>query len=813
MAKKIIRKRRTKEEMEADGEGIRSRGLHMQQKVSIGVFLLGVFIVFALFGMSGAVGNFVFDIITSYLGIFAYLLPFLFFYLSYLLIKKNILKILELEAFILSIVLGSMFVLGGFIGASGSSISGSLGAWLALHMGIEIGVWPSVFIFSFFILGSLAFYFQEYIADAFSREYTYEEDSEDPSLGEGGRGRELELTENDMEEESGEVKRNIFVRFFIWLFSLFSFNKEKNNLVMIDGEHSDLEMSNEQNVRDQLFGRLAGKEAIAESLITENSMSASKNFSKNNFNTENSSELNKKEDYAKPRVKAESYIVSDYERPPLNLYDEDSGKPSAGDNKENARLIKRTMQNFGISVEMDEVSVGPTVTRYCLKPAQGVKLSKIAALDKNLAMELSTTNVRIEAPIPGRSVVGIEIPNKSKANLGIGTLFENPSFAEDKTPLLIAIGKDISGAPIYANLAKIPHLLIAGTTGSGKSVMIHTLIQSLIYRNSPADLKFIMIDPKKVELAFYNKLPHLYTNVIKEPKKAIQTLNWLVQEMERRYEVLEEHGKQNIAGYHASVHEKIKRAEASKRPVMEELPEKMPYIVLIIDELADFMMAYPKEMESGIVRLAQKSRAVGIHLILSTQKPLATIISSVIKANVPGRIALKVSSRMDSMVILDNIGAEKLLGNGDLLFMNSDGSDIKRIQSPNVTDKEVVRVVDYLKNKYDKYTTEELKLPEAGGNGNMLGSFNMDTSNDKDDRYEEAKAIILQTKNTSITNLQRKMGVGYARAAKLVDMLEASGVIGKQNGSKPREILVDNSANRDLNEDEYKGDEEFHSND
>jgi S-DNA-T family DNA segregation ATPase FtsK/SpoIIIE len=507
------------------------------------------------------------------------------------------------------------------------------------------------------------------------------------------------------------------------------------------------------------------------------------------------------EERAKPQAKVRPMQTDlKYERPPLNLYEEDSGKPSAGDNKENARLIKRTMQNFGISVEMDEVSVGPTVTRYCLKPAQGVKLNRIAALDKNLAMELSTTTVRIEAPVPGKSVVGVEIPNKTKAMIGLGTMFADAKFQEDKRPLLMAIGKDIAGDPTYADLAKMPHLLVAGMTGAGKSVMVHTLIHSLIYRNSPEELKFIMIDPKKVELAFYQKLPHLYTPVIKEPKKAVQTLNWLVQEMERRYEVLEECGKQNIGGYHTLVHDKYLQAERSKRPVMEELPEKMPYIIVVIDELADFMMAYPKEMESGIVRLAQKSRAVGIHLILSTQKPLASIVSSVIKANVPGRIALKVSSRVDSMVIIDQIGAEKLLGYGDLLLVSSDGGDAKRIQSPYISEKEINRVMDFLKNKYLDYVPEDLVLPGANGVA-VSGAFNSNGyggDESQDERFEEAKEIVLVSKNASTTFLQRKMGVGYARAAKLIDALEGAGIIGPANGSKPREILASPQAGTKL---------------
>jgi S-DNA-T family DNA segregation ATPase FtsK/SpoIIIE len=504
-----------------------------------------------------------------------------------------------------------------------------------------------------------------------------------------------------------------------------------------------------------------------------------------------------------------------YSSPPLNLYEEDKGKPSAGDNKANAQTIKRTLQNFQISVEMDEVSVGPTVTRYTLKPAQGVKLSKIAGLDKNLAMDLSTTSIRIEAPIPGKSLVGIEIPNRIKATLGIGTLFANPLIQEEANPLTIALGKDINGKAVFVPLSKMPHLLIAGTTGSGKSSTIHALIQSLIFKNSPTHLKFIMIDPKKVELSLYQKLPHLYTPVVKEPKKAVQVLNWLINEMERRYEVLESFGKVNIAGYHNMMHEKnAKIIEKNKKrdPAdRENLLERMPYFVIVVDELADFMMAYPKEMESCIVRLAQKSRAVGIHLVLSTQRPSTNVITGVIKGNIPARVALKVVSQIDSRVILDTNGAEKLLGAGDMLFMNSDGSDIKRIQAPFVTEREIERVVDFLRNKYKEFAPQEISLPQNINIQAIQGRSVDGPSEDEeglDDRFSEAKDIVISTKIASVTFLQRKMGIGYGRAARLIDLLEQKGIVGpQQTGSKPREVYGDSgNGNVSKNSDELPED-------
>lgn len=708
--------------------------------VSYFLFFLAIITGFSLFGTSGKLGNVIFGFATSYIGIYTYLLPITLAIFGYLFFSHKVHLLWSRRGLFLELLLASLFLMVSYADGESGSLGGSLGSSAIQSLDQTIGTIPAFLIFLISFIGSIF----------------------------GILDRKPSLPEFKLPN--------------IHLPGLPNLLSKKNDEEEFYEEDTEPEPA--KDVRDELLGTL--DTAV---LTKEEKERVSVRKSKM---IKAVSATDEEEELARPARKQPVHIDTNYEKPPLSLYEEDSGKPSAGDNKENARLIKRTMQNFGISVEMDEVSVGPTVTRYCLKPAQGVKLNRIAALDKNLAMELSTTTVRIEAPVPGKSVVGIEIPNKTKAMIGLGTMFADNKFQEDKRPLLMAIGKDIAGEPTYADLAKMPHLLVAGMTGAGKSVMVHTLIHSLIYRNSPDDLKFIMIDPKKVELSFYQKLPHLYTPVIKEPKKAVQTLNWLVHEMERRYEILEEHGKQNISGYHALVRDKYVKAENSKRSVMEELPERMPYIIVVIDELADFMMAYPKEMESGIVRLAQKSRAVGIHLVLSTQKPLASIVSSVIKANVPGRIALKVASRVDSMVIIDQIGAEKLLGYGDLLLVSSDGGDAKRIQSPYISEKEIVRVIDFLKGRYNDYVPEDLVLPSANGSVTVgafnSGGFGGDES--QDDRFEEAKDIVLSSKNASTTFLQRKMGVGYARAAKLIDALEGAGIIGPANGSKPREILA-----------------------
>ena len=444
---------------------------------------------------------------------------------------------------------------------------------------------------------------------------------------------------------------------------------------------------------------------------------------------------------------------------------------------------------------MDEVTVGPTVTRYALKPAQGVKIEKIINLANNIALELGVSSVSITR-VQERSLIGIEVPNKQKSKLGLASLLEKKDFLDRKDKLTIALGKDIYGDAVLIDGARMPHLLIAGTTGSGKSSLIHGIINSLIYKNSPYELKFILIDPKKVEFAMYSNLPHLMTPVIKEPKKAIQTLNWLVQEMDRRYQILEDCGKQNIGAYHSFVAEKYSKALSrggDKGISQEKLPEKMPFIVLVIDELADFMMKYPKEMESGIVKLAQMSRAVGIHLILATQRPSTNVITGVIKGNIPSRVALRVASQVDSRVIIDQGGAEKLLGFGDMLFMGSDGSDTKRIQAPFVSEEEIKEAVAYLRAEYDDVVTEELKTRD----GNIVGAQNLNSVSsgqsygqngnsgpvsdadfgDDDEKYEEAKQVVQQTKKTSISNLQVRLGTGYARSAKLINMLESAGII------------------------------------
>lgn len=465
--------------------------------------------------------------------------------------------------------------------------------------------------------------------------------------------------------------------------------------------------------------------------------------------------------------------------PPLSLLEKDKGKPGVGDIKANANIIKRTLQNFGIVVEMDEISIGPSVTRYALKPAEGVKLSKILTLQQNLELALAAHPVRIEAPIPGKSLVGIEVPNSAKTTIGLGSLLSDRAYGESDKPLLVALGKDVSGDAHFANIAKMPHALVAGATGSGKSVTIHAIINSLLFRNPPENLKFIMIDPKRVELTLYNKIPHLLTPVITDAKKAILALKWATKEMERRYDILEKESVRDIDSYHKNV---LAEGGDEKDP--------MPYIVIIIDELADLMQAYPRELESGIVRLAQMSRAVGLHLLLSTQRPSVNVITGLIKANVPSRIALQVASQIDSRTILDAPGAEKLLGQGDMLYLSGERSKPFRLQSAFISETEVKKVVKFLRDAYSDTLTDELNFTaENTSNGIFAASLDSDGDEDDDELYEEAREIVTEAGKASTSFLQRKLRIGYARAARLIDILEAKGVIGPGSGAKPREVL------------------------
>ena len=468
--------------------------------------------------------------------------------------------------------------------------------------------------------------------------------------------------------------------------------------------------------------------------------------------------------------------IKNYVAPPLDLLVSTVEKPTIGDLRGNANIIKRTLESFGIAVEMGEINVGPTVTRYTLKPAEGMKLSRITALGQDLALALAAHPIRIEAPIPGKSLVGIEVPNISAAVVRLGSMLLYPEFAKADS-LTFALGRNVQGEPVFVNIAKMPHLLIAGATGSGKSITIQTLILSLLYKNSPDQLKFIMVDPKRVELSIYNGLPHLIAPVVTDNKKAIGALRWVIQEMDRRYILLQEAGSRDIKSYNKSN------------------KDQLPFIVVVIDEMADLMTTFGREVEGSIVRLAQMARATGIHLVLSTQRPSVEVITGLIKANITGRIALQVASQIDSRTILDTAGAEKLLGSGDSLLQSAELSKPLRVQGSYVTEEELKRVIKFIKenNELPEPDPEALTEgdPEAAGGGlPLFDQVNSDA--DDDELLPEAIEEVRRANKASASLLQRRLKVGYARAARLIDIMEEKGIVGPGDGAKPREILVDN---------------------
>lgn len=743
MAKK--NKRNKKKEEEEIYETEKKRNLKegtIQGILSIGFFILFVFFVLARFGLAGVVGARFYDISSFLLGFGYFLLPLLsvFFAISFLLSLKPLLAIPKLLGSFIFVFsgLGIITVLfPGNGGILGNFVATPLVALFDLYITIFI-LWGTLVISAIIVL-------------------------------------EAELN-------ADSIRR----------MSIFNLGKKEKE----EDEFTEIEIpETEESAKKKKTSEETKKEEVTDSQEKEKPSSGLGNIL--NFGKEEKSSFE--------NISRE-FGDKTYLPPPISLFEKDRGRPGVGDIKANANIIKRTLLNFGISVEMDEISVGPTVTRYALKPAEGVKLARIVNLQNDLALALAAHPIRIEAPIPGRALVGVEIPNQTKTTVGLGTLFTSPQFTESSNPLMITLGRGISGSIHFANLAKMPHLLVAGATGSGKSVTIHAIIASLLFRNSPENLKFLMVDPKRVELTLYNDIPHLLTPVIKTPKEAILALKWAAKEMDRRYDILESCRVRDVTSYHQNVlqpaldeykKKKEKLTKKKDKTALEELelekehmPERLPYIVIIIDELADIMTSYPRELEVGVVRLAQMSRAVGIHLILSTQRPSVNIITGLIKANIPARIALQVSSQIDSRTILDTGGAEKLLGAGDMLYLSGEMSKPQRIQSAYVSENEAKKIVKFLKKSYQDELNEEIDLGNSQElDKNVLFESSLDNDED-DDLYEDAKQAVIDAGKASTSYIQRKLRVGYARAARLMDILEERGVVGPADGAKPREILL-----------------------
>jgi DNA segregation ATPase FtsK/SpoIIIE, S-DNA-T family len=775
MKKENIQKKKKQQKLPAEkNEGKDSRNTPKVKSETketiqaIGLFVLAAFFILASFGKGGSLGSFTYESFGKLFGLGYYLFPIIFVTLSFSFLSDHERVFTKLKMF------SSVLFIGAGLGLIHIARAGKGGAVGSLFTDPLLRLFDtpvSVLILLGVLVASLLLIFESsfriaQIKQMVSRKHQGVDNIE----------YDEELEEDDMSDIE-EARRKL---------------KDKKNPALL-AEDDTSSKTEDRGIVDKVKDKI----------------SKIKDSSKEDLKNEDN-----KEDGAIIAVSRKNVLLGKpFVAPPLSLLEMDKGKPNVGDTKANSNIIKRTLQNFGIDVEMDDVTIGPSVTRYALKPAEGVKLSRILGLQNNLSLALAAHPLRIEAPIPGKSLVGIEVPNSTKTTVGLGSMLGHDDFQKSEKPLMMALGKGISGKAYFANLAKAPHMLIAGATGSGKSVTIHAIITSLLYRNSPQNLRMIMIDPKRVELTLYDKIPHLLTPVIKDAKKAIMALRWGAKEMDRRYDVLEKHSVRDIDSYHKNILypalEKRKKDGVSPETTDKDDLDPMPYIVIVIDELADIMQTYPRELEAGIVRLAQMSRAVGIHLILSTQRPSVNVITGLIKANVPTRIALQVASQVDSRTILDMRGAEELLGAGDMLYLGGEMSSPQRIQSAFVTESELKKVVKHLCDNNVEDIGGEIQLGEKqeGVNDPIFSDgvtiSGGDPDAEDDDLYEEAKAVVIEAGKASTSYLQRKLRVGYARAARLMDILEDKGVVGPADGAKPREVIGHSgNSNSDENDSE-----------
>jgi S-DNA-T family DNA segregation ATPase FtsK/SpoIIIE len=719
--------------------------------LSVVCVMIGVLLLFSMVHAGGAGGEALFKGLSSLMGVYAYFTPILCMYTAYYLWKEELPEIRTITA------IGVLLLLTGVAGLGtllfGKSFGGMLGGALATPLYAKFEFFPT-----FFFLGGLsligAIIFLE----------------RKPSL---------------------EPVKTVTVH---PLLKLFSFVKNKKD------RRFDDEDELQEELVEEIEENLTRDEGEDLALLDQEDIlegDADADLRKELF-----SELSPEEEEVVPKTKKtekpqQIILTPEFVPPPLDLLNVDSGKSGAGDSKSKMLTIQKTLEHFKIHVEMGEVTVGPTVTQFTLKPAQGVNLSKVVALHDNLAMELGSEFLRIEAPIPGKTLVGIEIPNEKKATLGLRSMLELDEF-KNSGPLNLAVGKSIVGKPIFGDLEKMPHLLVAGATRTGKSVTLQNLLMSMLYKNSPYDLKLIILDPKRVEFTAYHNLPHLYTPVIKEPKGAIKALNWAIQEMERRYETLAEHGQVNVTDYNKKILAPALEKARKKGHVGEAvtgLPPKMPYVVIIFDEYNDFMLSYPKEISPLITSLTQKGRAAGIHLILATQRPDVKVITGTIKANIPARIALKTTSQIDSRTILDASGAEDLLGNGDMLYMASDNPRLMRVQAPFISVEEIKAVVTHIKQAHVDFIPEHIDISKVKVGATSSGSSEEGGASgeepEDDDDYKSAKDFVLSTGKASTSSLQTAFRWGYNKAARIINDLEHFGVIGPaRTGERYREILT-----------------------
>ena len=725
------------------------------KKDAIGIFLFAVALISALsfVDLAGGLGEKISGFTKLSFGIGAFLFPIVLFFLGWRIIKSE--DIVESRTSFAGIAMMFIFFLSlvhifyapetMFEIAKAGGGGGFLGAVIAWVLASLIGKWGGLVVILALILISLLLILNISFIELLNK-IKLKKANKDSNLE---NETEDEDIEKESEEEIDDIKINIAGQ-----------KEEKQGVLsMLAGKISRNKKPPEFSVRAMDENDDIENEGAAEE--GEENPNDNKNYDELNLENEGAARKNKN---------------VNWKMPPLDLLDRYDKEPTSGDIKANSNIIKRTLANFGVQVEMGEVNVGPTVTQYTLKPAMGIKLSRITALHNDLALALAARSIRIEAPIPGKSYAGIEIPNQSIAMVRLKNIINSNDFENRKSDLSIILGRDVAGKAILANLAKMPHLLIAGSTGSGKTVCINTLITGLLYQNSPENLKFIMVDPKRVELNLYNDIPHLLTPVITDPDKAINSLKWSISEMENRYELLSHLGCRNIESYNFAVKAKYKQREV------------LPYIIIIIDELADLMATHGREMEAAVVRLAQMARAIGIHLVLSTQRPSIEVITGLIKANITTRISFQVASQIDSRTILDMSGAEKLLGSGDMLYLSGDSNKPKRIQGVFISEEETKKVTDFLKRQKSEDTEYDEKIIENKKSSSL--EFSSDDEME-DDLYNDALEVVREAGKASASLLQRRLRIGYARAARLLDIMEDKGIVGPADGAKPREVYID----------------------
>jgi len=764
----MMRKRRKKKN--SSGSGLKFPGIEISDEVkkdAIGIFLLALAAIniLSFVNLAGGLGGKIKEV-----GGLLFGMGFILFPVALILCGLKIIKsedVIESRASLFGVIIMILSLLS-FLhilftpetmleAAKEGTGGGFLGAALAWVLVLLIGKWGAVIIILMMFIISILLIFNISLAGLANKIKGEAEDADEEippaPFAKGGDNDDDEI------EEDEDIKINIAGQEIKekekkgLLAALLNRTKKEKGSPEFSVKSLDDEMDNTEDAKTSIESSASGGEAEEEAEDMENLEDVIPKSNKRKVN---------------------------WQIPPLNILDGSDGEPTSGDIRANSNIIRRTLANFGIQIEMGEVNVGPTVTQYTLKPSMGIKLSRITSLHNDLALALAAHSLRIEAPIPGKSLVGIEVPNQSVAMVRMKNIVNSGEFKKRKSNLGIILGRDVSGQPVIADLAKMPHLMIAGSTGSGKTVCINTLIVGLLFQNSPETLKFIMVDPKRVELTSYNDIPHLLTPVITDPDKAINSLKWAIKEMEDRYDLLSHLGCRNIESYNEAVKTKFKQREV------------LPYIIIIIDELADLMATHGREMEAAVVRLAQMARAIGIHLVLSTQRPSVEVITGLIKANITTRIAFQVASQIDSRTILDMSGAEKLLGSGDMLYLSGDSNKPRRIQGVFISEEEVRKITDFLKSQ--KEEGEEEYNEEIVENKKSSVEFSEKEGGvDEDLLYDDAVEVVKNAGKASASLLQRRLRVGYARAARLLDMMEDKGIVGPADGAKPREVYGDDS--------------------